>query len=314
MVHYITVKFSAEELEARSVLEGTPPVLSFYKSNHKPKIQGKIPYSKLLCLKISEAVPSHSKFTVADTWVEAAHGKESNFVRCIHLKRSPVHYIVEDMKQGSELEFSVEIQCDECFKDEKVPAPVNSVHSSTTSPTPQAFVSSNLPTTSANASGFIAGWNMPFPAVSLATSNELTPVFTEICTSFNSIVQKYFHLCSAPSDRKNYFAKKKQNLKAALNKAFDKATEAFIDEEEEEEVIEPVRDNEVQNRDKGNEENQSIQPQSAVPKKVFSLFENTQTQVEKRKTQAEKRKAEQAEAIAKKRKEAEDAAKDKQTE
>lgn len=110
-----TVEFSAEEVTQRtSVVDGDPPKLVLVTG--KVPVDGKDPYAPLLCKKLEEAVPSHSKFHIEFGMRDLAKGSiRACYVMCSHSIKHQVMYVKSGLVAGNSLSWTINVKCVQCL-------------------------------------------------------------------------------------------------------------------------------------------------------------------------------------------------------
>lgn len=282
MSRFLKVKFSAEELKTRTTSEEGPFRLVRKKDKSNPtikeKIKDKVAYSSLLCARIEDEVPG-SHITMKEPFnLNNAKDKMRGYIGCLHNVRSSVVFAVEDFKDGSDLEFSVDFECFQCLKLDSKPqiAPVSSSSiSASTSSSPK------------------------LASLKLQLNNAITPRFEAGLKQMNDFANRVYHKCLSEKNPEEFFEDNREEIGKYLMKGWLKGSRATQEDDEEMEESESEEDQSV--REKSPEQPKTPSPVKTPRKtpKTPAMFDLTK--------KAAKRKAEtQAKIAAKKQKEAEE--------
>lgn len=204
MMTTLNFDFSADEINHRSMLLGEPPQLVLFKRHGVP-VEGKIPYTLLMCQKIKDLVPSHAEYSVSETFKEVAHEMCRSYVICSHRIKSPVSYTKAELKLDSPLTFSIIVRCTKCLDRE---------------PQPVAFVEApqHVPQQVAE----------DVEKLIMPEDNSLTPVFRAVSAAVNSSMARHYHECSATNRPLLEYAGSQERQRDSIIAAFDEAFgEAF---------------------------------------------------------------------------------------
>jgi hypothetical protein len=104
--------FTPEEVNERTVHDGNPPRLSLLKK--RTKIEGKKPYSDLLCQKVEAVLPMHSKCRVGESFKNWPTNKTRAYMFCEHNNKLPISYRTSDLQENSALKMTLVAKCYDC--------------------------------------------------------------------------------------------------------------------------------------------------------------------------------------------------------
>ncbi|KAL7011167.1 hypothetical protein ACKWTF_014129 [Chironomus riparius] len=167
--------FTATEVNERLFSEGYPPVWRLLPKNHVP-IPGKIPYSELLCAKISAIMPNKSQVAVHNGFTLFGATTRA-YIRCKHSTKMPVSFLQSELKQNQPLRIKIVQKCQEC---------VDEADEQPTTPVPSSSTKSKA--------NFLKHKSILYLPTSIAATFE--------CASkdIHAILNRGYHLCSAEVD------------------------------------------------------------------------------------------------------------------
>lgn len=235
----ISFTFTAEEVNSRSVLEGTPPELKLYKIQKGMKpVEGKIGYTTLLRRKLKEVTPAKSNFTVSGTFKDTPHDYFRCYVHCQHDKAEgmPVTYEKGSLKENSELIFTITVKCSKCLEAPSTRAENTKVES-IGSPLMSSFETSEV---------FVPAMNFPLEAysISLLPPTRLIDVFKEASKEISTCLFKSLTECASSENPLNFLAANKVKFGQAIGEAWYRVLK---DVQPEQKAVSPVHDHAMEN-------------------------------------------------------------------
>jgi hypothetical protein len=106
------INFTAEEISKIIFYKGDPLQKRLLPRNHAA-IEGKEPYTRMLCQKLSEIAQGHGEFKLAEGF--CYHGEHARcYVRCQHGIKMPVQLKCANLAEDKNLDMTFKQKCNEC--------------------------------------------------------------------------------------------------------------------------------------------------------------------------------------------------------
>jgi hypothetical protein len=108
------IHFTAEEISKIIIYKGDLPKARLLPRNHAT-IEGKEPYTKMLCQKLGEIVQGRGVFSLAKSF--CYHGEHARcYTKCQHGVKMPVQFKCADLAENQPLVMKFKLKCNECGK------------------------------------------------------------------------------------------------------------------------------------------------------------------------------------------------------
>jgi len=163
--------FTAAEVNDRIFSEGEPPVWRLLPKNHAP-VPGKIPYSELLCERISAIMPNKSPIAVHNGFNTTGDTTRA-YVRCKHSIKMPAVFEQTKLQKNKPLKIKIIQKCQDCINEA------------------EDQVAATAPSATSSTSGlnrFESIFRLP---------NLITKTFEYASKDIHGILNRSYHLCSA---------------------------------------------------------------------------------------------------------------------
>lgn len=202
----LEVTFSPAEVTSRLIVEGGQPLL--LKRHHAP-VEGKVPYTFLLCDKLREVVQVPSRFSVHEGFRDLSDGISRCWVLCGHKEKMSVTFTKAHLIENQELKFSFEVKCGKCMG---TPAPVPVVAQSA----PQVPPTAPAPVVA-----------LPFPLLALNLDDPIVAVYRTLVAQMNASIVNSFSTCFASNAPLETFLDNKQHLGQSFQAALDASADGI---------------------------------------------------------------------------------------
>jgi hypothetical protein len=218
--------FTPEEVAQRTVVENG--ALRFFKTTDEA-VEGKMPYSALLKVKIPPLLPKPSSFSVVDPFRDSAiEGIARCYVKCGHNVRMPLTYNKADLQQERELKFSLVVKCDTCLGRESAGAtvvpPPTATAAAPAAAVPDVAVPAPAAAAAADPAPAAAANAQPFLVTATSPPNALNPIFEDVAHRVGLALSRMHAICSVAPDPVQFFGQFKNELGQTILQEYERAT------------------------------------------------------------------------------------------
>lgn len=232
------IQFSAEEVNLRTDIVGNPAVITLLKRSSLIP-DGKLQYSTLLCEKISQAIPAHSKFSAQYTLVAVSGGLTRVYLKCGHGVSHPVTYPTISLQRDHPLNFKIIVKCLLCLGIAPVAALVTPIAAPAIAPVVAPVVEPAIAPVVAPVVAPIAALLPEVPVVHRIIppiiipiqDNPTVEVFQDALNRFAEVMNRAAIFCGSKDNPMNTFNNNSTRIGHSINLVWNKvAREALGDE------------------------------------------------------------------------------------